>query len=200
MSRLSTSFVLAYHGCDEKTARNAISRKRLPKPSNEDYDWLGPGIYFWESDPVRALEWAQEKQKRGDIKTPAVIGAAIDLRNCLDLSTRENLHRLRGAYDAFASVRRLSGLPMPKNRSPRGHDEKDGLLRYLDCAVIRHLHMITEDEDPISGFDTVRGMFPEGNDLYPGAGFKEKNHIQIAVRNPDCIKGYFRPPDLELIS
>jgi len=27
----------------------------------------------------------------------------------------------------------------------------------------------------------------------PGAGFKEKNHIQICVRNRNCIKGYFLP-------
>ncbi len=27
----------------------------------------------------------------------------------------------------------------------------------------------------------------------PTAGFYTKNHIQLCVRNPDCIKGYFRP-------
>ena len=42
-------------------------------------------------------------------------------------------------------------------------------------------------------FDTVRGLFFEGDDLYPNAGFKAKNHIQICVRNPNCIKGYFLP-------
>ena len=36
-----------------------------------------------------------------------------------------------------------------------------------------------------------------GNDLYPNAGFKEKNHIQIAIRNPNCIKGYFIPRELD---
>lgn len=35
-------------------------------------------------------------------------------------------------------------------------------------------------------------MFTEGKPLYPGAGFHEKSHIQICVRNPNCIKGYFR--------
>ena len=41
-------------------------------------------------------------------------------------------------------------------------------------------------------FDSVRGVFFEGENLYPNAGFKAKNHIQVCVRNPNCIKGFFR--------
>jgi hypothetical protein len=44
--------------------------------------------------------------------------------------------------------------------------------------------------DP-SFFDTVRGMFPEGDALYEGAGFRAKNHIQLCVVNPNSIIGYF---------
>ena len=43
----------------------------------------------------------------------------------------------------------------------------------------------------------VRGVFFEGKDLYENAGFKEKNHIQIAIRNQDFIKGFFIPRDLQ---
>ena len=33
-----------------------------------------------------------------------------------------------------------------------------------------------------------------GNGIYfCNAGFKEKNHIQICVRNPNCIKGFLNP-------
>jgi hypothetical protein len=46
-----------------------------------------------------------------------------------------------------------------------------------------------------SAFDSVRGLFPEGEELYPGAGFKDRTHIQIAVCNPDRILGLFYPPD-----
>jgi hypothetical protein len=31
--------------------------------------------------------------------------------------------------------------------------------------------------------------------LYPNAGFANKNHIQIYVREIRCIKGYFWPPN-----
>ena len=36
-------------------------------------------------------------------------------------------------------------------------------------------------------------MFIEGRDLYENASFKEKKHIQIAIRNHNCIKGFFIP-------
>lgn len=46
--------------------------------SERDFDWLGPGAYFWESDPRRAIEWAEWKKSRGDYDAPTVIGAVID--------------------------------------------------------------------------------------------------------------------------
>ena len=36
-------------------------------------------------------------------------------------------------------------------------------------------------------------MFVEGKALYDGAGFHDKTHVQIAIRNSGMIKGYFRP-------
>jgi hypothetical protein len=47
-----------------------------------------------------------------------------------------------------------------------------------------------------SAYDSVKGVFWEGDELYPNAGFREKDHIQICVRNPNCIKGYFLPREL----
>ena len=41
-------------------------------------------------------------------------------------------------------------------------------------------------------YDSVRGVFFEGNELYPSAGFREKDHIQIAIINPNCIKAFFK--------
>lgn len=65
--------------------------------------------------------------------------------------------------------------------------------RELDCAVIRYAVKMAEELD--EPFDSVRAAFWEGNELYPGAGFKEFNHIQIAIINPECIKGVFLPRD-----
>lgn len=163
--------------------------------SDRDYDWLGPGAYFWESDPKRALEWAQWKHGRGDYKDPAVIGAVIDLGNCLDLVSREDIELLRAAHKSFTKVQTTAGLPIPKNQNPKGATDKDRILRYLDCAVLRHLHQIIVQirsvEPDFPAYDSVRGMFAEGGKAFPGSGIYRKSHVQIAVRNPACIKGVF---------
>ena len=44
----------------------------------------------------------------------------------------------------------------------------------------------------------MKGVFWEGDKLYLEAGFTEKNHIQICIRNPNCIKGFFLPRELDL--
>ena len=198
MSRLATSFVLGYHGCDSVIARKAVLEGAQILQSEKDYDWLGPGAYFWESDPTRAREWARWKAARGEYKEPAIIGAVIDLGNCLDLVSREDIDLLRAAYESFKRLQKLSGLPMPKNVNPKGSRDKDRLLRFLDCAVFRHLHRIIEElaaEDPsFEPFDTVRGMFVEGGKAFSGSGIYRKSHVQIAVRNAACIKGIFFPP------
>lgn len=197
MSRLATSFVLAYHGCEQSVANRAVSGDIDILQSERAYDWLGPGAYFWESDPLRALEWAQSKVHRGEYKTAAVIGAVIDLGHCLDLANRENLELVRLAYKAFKSEQTAAGFSLPENRSVKGQPDQDRVLRFLDCAVIRHLHTaidrVPEASRIVQPFDTVRGMFTEGKKLYPGCGYREKTHVQIAVRNPSCIKGLFYP-------
>jgi hypothetical protein len=77
---------------------------------------------------------------------------------------------------------------MPQNKG----GDADLTLRELDCAAIQSLHKSIK-ENKEKEFDSVRGVFWEGKRLYPNAGFREKNHIQICVRNIDCIKGYFLP-------
>ncbi|MCK9159021.1 MAG: hypothetical protein WCR45_11865 [Bacteroidaceae bacterium] len=46
-------------------------------------------------------------------------------------------------------------------------------------------------------YDSVRSTFLEGESLYENAGFREKNHIQICIRNMNCIKGYFLPKNMD---
>lgn len=58
--------------------------------SENDYDWLGPGIYFWEHNAWRAFEFAcdvRDYPHRGKqkVKRPSVVGAIIDLGFCLNL-------------------------------------------------------------------------------------------------------------------
>ncbi len=217
MSRLATSFVLGYHGCDKTTAHKAVVDGAKILASTNDHDWLGPGAYFWEADPLRAAEHAKEKRLRGEIEDPAVIGAVIDLGYCLDLMSRNGVQAVNAAYTCFVEIQEKSGLPLPSNRNPRGVAGEDQLFRFLDCAVFRCLHQLVKEHatagpfsqlydtsrvsddylqmNPAGPFskpyDTVRGVFVEGPPAYSGSGLYSKSHIQIAVVNPSCIKGVF---------
>ena len=105
----------------------------------------------------------------------------------------EYLDLLGKGYQVLKQLHEQHNQKIPEN-IPLGQHQ-DLLLRYLDCAVIETIHQFNNDEKLLE-FDSVRGVFWEGKDLYPNAGFKEKNHIQIAVRNPNCIKGFFIPRTL----
>ena len=177
----------------------AVKGEESILPSEGVIDWLGTGAYFWEGDYLRALEWAKEKCARGDYEEPFVIGAAIDLGNCLDLMVRENLELAKIAYDSLVKVFEKSGEPLPQNSKAPKDASPDLVLRRLDCAVINHLHEIVENGDgtmPANPFDTVRGLFQEGKPIYKDGGLLDKTHSQIAVRNAACIKGVFLPPEL----
>ncbi|MEN3952509.1 hypothetical protein [Iodidimonas sp. SYSU 1G8] len=191
----SPSFVLGYHGCSRETAERAIAGELTLLWSDTSRDWLGAGVYFWEGDPLRALEWANWKVRQGSYAEAAVIGAVIDLRHCLDLAARENIVMLESAYESFIAVQKESGLEIPQNLPASGRPEKDLTQRFLDCAVFRHLHAgLVEAGDPKAPpYDTVRGIFTEGNRVYPGSGFYNQTHVQIAVRTDECILGVFWP-------
>jgi hypothetical protein len=92
-----SGLVLAFHGCDRSVANAVINSKIQLKESENDYDWLGHGIYFWENSPSRAFEYANYLHKnpgraKHPVKEPAVIGAVINLGFCLDLLDYENLN------------------------------------------------------------------------------------------------------------
>jgi hypothetical protein len=151
-------------------------------------------MYFWESNPQRGLDFANEAAQRNSSgpSEAFVIGVVIDLGLCLDLTTNTGIGWVRDAYASLRGGLTTAGIPLPEN-------SQDRLRRNLDCAVIRHLHSMLEGEGRLP-VDTIRGVFTEGQPVYPGAGFDEKTHVQIVVRNPLCIKGVFRVPPEQLES
>jgi hypothetical protein len=192
MYSVKPGLVIGFHGCDQEVCDKIVSGAFNFKSSSNDYDWLGNGMYFWEYNEQRALQFAKElkeAKRKGvpEIKKPAVLGAVLSLGNCLDLLEMEYLKLVRFSYDNMVLSYASLELPLPKNT--KGNKSNDLLLRRLDCAVIENLHQI----NPATPFDSVRGVFVEGDELYPNAGFHEKNHIQICIRNPNCIKGFFYP-------
>jgi hypothetical protein len=190
----ATSFILGYHGCDARVAETVFKGKASLSASHNDYDWLADGIYFWEHSARRAFEFATEVARRPHpsgqkIRSPAVVGAVIDLGECLNLLDSRFIESVKVAYEAFVRDSNPGGVKLPTNSG--GTDLRS---RNLDCAVLRTLHQMRTDAGE-ERFDTVRAAFIEGERLYTNAGFSSKNHIQICVRNVRNIKGYFRPLD-----
>ena len=80
--------VVGYHGCLEPLASELLSGQKplaeWPRSQNR-WDWLGSGLYFWEHAPQRAYRWANQRAARaGGTAQPAVVGALIQLNQCFD--------------------------------------------------------------------------------------------------------------------
>lgn len=194
------SLVLGFHACEREIGEKILSGKTTLKASKNEYDWLGNGIYFWENSLERATAYGQElKNERNKLKDPMVIGAVIHLGYCFNLLDSNALKVLKGYYDGLEKTFSAANLQIPVNKNSFGGD-KDKLLRSLDCAVFQYMHNeMKNPKNEIDGksFDSIRGVFWEGKELYPTAGFKEKNHIQLCICNTNCIKGYFRPLEMD---
>ena len=183
--------IYGFHGCSRETFEAVIYKNQPLSRSTNKYDWLGNGIYFWENSYQRASEWAISRYGE---ENAAVIGAFIDLGYCLDLTDYEFVPILKMGYSILESLSDVNGKEIPKNK--RGKYSKDVLLRDLDCAVIEQIHLYNKEEGLIS-FDSVRGTFSEGEEVYPGSAFLDKTHTQVCIVNPNCIKGYFTPREVD---
>lgn len=179
--------ITGFHSCDKSVGLRILNGEDELIASDNTWDWLGPGIYFWEQNPGRALEYAigcatGRQKNRIPIKTPFVIGAIIELGNCLNLLEPNSIDIVKKAHIALKETYRKSGKPMPINK---------GANRQLDCAVIKYVHQ--SNVDTIKPYDTIRSAFLEGRKIYPRSNFTDRLHIEICVREPQSIKGYFLP-------
>lgn len=173
---------MGYHGCSAEVAERLIDGDAF-RYSRNAYDWLGWGVYFWENDPERAVEWASRSRGRAEPGGKAsVVGAVIDPGWCLDLTTQASLEVIRYAYDGLSEVASEAGAELVRNT--------DQDRRERDCAVLNFLH----ESMPDPKFQTARGVFTEGGPLYPDGGILAETHVQWVVRDLSCIKGVFRIP------
>lgn len=195
--------MLGFHGCDESVRDVLVTQPNLVKKSQESHDWLGNGFYVWENNYVRAYQWAIDKKKRGTLKTPSVVGVVYQLNNCLDFTDSAFIEVLCNFYQLMKSDLNTANKDLPKNRDLPKDENHDLIFRELDCAVIEYMHQhvkekMTKDKQEngfttLKPFDTSRGVFTEGGPAFDGAGIQSKNHIQICIRNLNCIKGFFIP-------
>ncbi|MDR3228735.1 MAG: hypothetical protein LBT53_04915 [Puniceicoccales bacterium] len=185
--------VVGYHGCPRYVGEKVLlSEHEHLLPSANPWDWLGGGVYFWEDNPQRALEWAKKNKQISD---PFVIGAMIRTEDCLDLTEVKSIDLLKYSYNSLKQRLDKAGTPLPENK-PFGEDDKDEVRRYLDCAVIENAHE-TLKESGQPPYASVRGIFSEGLPIFSGAEIHSMSHAQIAVRDTRSILAYFRPRSAE---
>ena len=87
--------------------------------------------------------------------------------------------------DAYKTLLTLDGV-LPVNKGKRHN---------LDMFVINTANLYAEQQG--KSYDAVRGAFIEGNEIFPNSTIRSDTHIQLCVRNPDCILAYFRPKGLD---
>jgi len=201
------NLIIGFHGCDKYAAEALITNPNVIRMSQEPYDWLGHGMYFWENNLERAQQWAVERQlrKKRPVADAAVIGAVIQLGYCCDLMDSRFIGLLKAHYKAMEEVYGKAGNSLPVNTDLSSDPYKNKLLRMLDCTVIEFMHTYIAEKyindktvlgfSDLKIFDSTRGVFTEGGPIYKGAEIFEKTHIQICVRNSNCIKGFFGPRD-----
>lgn len=167
-----SGLILGFHGCDSSLAKAVASGKKNLRNSENNYDWLGHGVYFWENSPQRAFEFAtwlktNPGKANSKVETPAVIGAVIDLGLCFDMLDYGMLGILKSGYEVFKSIWEKTGRKLPTNKSMG--NSGDLLLRELDCAVFETIHQLRKEaNDP--PYDSVKGVFWEA-----------MNYIQMPV-------------------
>ena len=203
MYDLRPNLIIGFHGCDLAVRDKLLNNPDEIMVSRKPYDWLGHGMYFWENNFERALQWAEDKKRRGAIEIPAVIGAVLFLGHCCDLTDLSSISGVARAYERMVEEYKAKGIPIPYNRDLPGDRHKDKLLRDRDCAAIEFMHeqILVDWEEGfrqkgftnIKTFDSTRGIFTEGGPAFEGSGIMAKTHTQICVRNLNCILGFFLP-------
>lgn len=174
--------VIGYHGTRRSVAHQIIRNERGFEPSGNDDDWLGHGVYFWEYAPQQAFLWAEQRRRtRGWGEDVAVLASMIRLGFCFDLLDPENVKDVGRYYQGYRRATGKHSGPTPTNVMSR---------KRLNCAVFNFAYTYLEEQG--TPVDTCRAVFvptTRADRLWNGSGLNAHAHVQICVRNPDCVLG-----------
>jgi hypothetical protein len=162
--------LLGHHGTSRQVAETVLSNGF--RVSQNSYDWLGDGVYFWQNAPLRAMEWA-----KGAFGNDAVVvEATIETGDFINLLDVEWMSWLTDVYDQYLDELKKSGEPLPV-QTDRAH--------RLDRAVMNFgISIIETNGIPVKG---VIGAFREGRPVFPNSALYSHSHVQIAVRDLSLI-------------
>jgi hypothetical protein len=167
--------IIGFHGTTAAAAERLVSGEPFVA-SDQDNEWFGNGVYFWEHAPKQAWWWAKDHK---GFKKPAVVGALIRLGNCFDLLDPRNVPMLRAFKSDLVAKLNAIGAKVPKNVRQS---------RALDCAVFNYTYGLSDaTSKPI---ESARGVYvptSTAKRVWPGSWISEEAHIQICVREPKNI-------------
>lgn len=169
--------VVAFHGTRLATADRLVAGEPFGKSENDD-DWLGHGIYFWEYAPQQAWWWADRKFKA----KAAVVGALVRLGRCVDLLDPNTAQLLVAAHQDLEHALKRAGQKLKSNANTH---------KYRDCAVFNYLFAKLAREEIV--VESARAVFVpllSGKGLprlWTRSGIFKGAHIQLSVREPNNI-------------
>lgn len=171
-----TIWVYGYHGTSMDRA-TAIIESGF-NPSNNEYDWLGKGIYFWQDAPKRAWQWAQSTHP----DNPAVVKCRLRLdRSCLDLLDIGYFPLLKTMYNGFITSYTQQNLAIPQQNPERSKAHR------LDCSFFNYV-VKTFNSSSDARIASIRSAFVEGDRIFPNSAIYDLTHIQIAILDSGLIE------------
>lgn len=159
-----------FHGTTELAGRRILEDGF--SVSQNDYDWLGDGIYFFQDAPQLALDWARQKSTA----FPCVLEAHILIKDFIDLLDPKWSTWLANVHDRYVIELKAAKKLAPMQR---------GGAHRLDRAVLNYAVAVRTAEGYHVG--GIRGAFVEGRPVFPNSALFTKSHIQIAVRDRSYI-------------
>ncbi|SDF45687.1 hypothetical protein [Sporolituus thermophilus] len=157
---------IGYHGTSQRRAAKIIRERRykLSVDTEKRPQWLGDGVYFFEK-----LSWANRWAKYRYRDDCAVVKSRIIAHSVFDLEEPDD-------YDEFMYVAKLI------IDTCKEHGEE---CRLKNGVVLNFIY------NKIRKFDVARGIFTWeiDNALEEWINVPEA-HIQLCVRNPECIKSF----------
>ena len=180
--------IRGFHATSRESAKGIFSEGF--KPSNNDHDWLGPGIYFFQDTIEGTRNWAKNERKGGPITDLEIIGADIEYAGFVDLVEFGWGDVLTSYYEMLKKRHSKEFLEVSKKQKPYIPGESSNLAHPLDCYVIRYaVGVLNKKRD--EKVKAVRGVFLEGEPLYDGSHLLSRTHIQIAVIDATAIVDYW---------
>src|SRR5690606_573814 len=111
----------------------------------------------------------------------AILGSMIRLGFCFDLLDPYNVDELKSFHNRYVEAAVAAGQKVEDNANHR---------KFLDCKVFQYAFAAIEAEEK-QGVDSARAVYvpTHGTRVWKRSWISKYAHIQICVRNPDCILG-----------